>query len=169
MIRDWLVIGPFPVADSMQDFDKELIPGESALAPAEGDRVGEVAWKRLEIKRKPDYEYWGTPLFESADLVQAVGYKANQVAYAHTYLHCERAGTVAMVVDHAHGLKVWANGEVVYRNPDRGIGLGNYVGISRYKQTLTHGRSPKFQLTLKQGWNRLLVKISTDPEGAGKP
>ena len=165
MIRDWLAIGPFAVTDSMKDFDRELIPGEPALAPAEGDKVGEVAWKRLEIKRKPDYEHWGTPLFESADLAQAIGFKANQVAYTHTYLHCERAGTVAMVVDHAHGLKVWANGEVVYRKPEQGVGLGNYVGISRYKQNLTHGRSPKFQFTLRQGWNRLLVKISTDPRG----
>ena len=161
LIRDWLVIGPFPVADSVKDFAKEQIPGESALAPAEGDKVGGLAWTRLELEKKPDYEYWGTTKLDWLDFAEAVGYKPNQTAYAHTWLHCVRAGNVAMVVDHGHGFKAWANGEVAYSNPERGMGLGNYVGISRYKQHLTHGRAPKFQFPLKKGWNRLLVKMGS--------
>ncbi len=56
-----------------------------------------------------------------------------------------------MVVDHGHGLKVRLNGAVVYENADRGKGLGNYVGISRQKQELMHGKSPKFELALAAG------------------
>ena len=53
MIRDWLVIGPFEVSDPVADFAKEAIPGEANLAPAEGDKVGELAWKRVEPRRSP--------------------------------------------------------------------------------------------------------------------
>lgn len=56
MIRDWLVIGPLPVADNLADFDKEQIPGEKDLRPAEGDKVGDLTWKRQKLKIKPDME-----------------------------------------------------------------------------------------------------------------
>ena len=162
LVRDWLVIGPFPVSDSVKEFGAAQIAEESELAPAEGDKVGKLPWKRLELKKKPDYETWGDGKLDWIDLVGAVGYKPNQTAYAHTYLYCPRAGAAVMVVDHGHGLKAWLNGKEVYANPARACALGNYVGISRYKQNLTHGRSPKIQLALRKGWNRLLVKMGTD-------
>ena len=162
LVRDWLVIGPFPVRDSVKEFATAQIANESALAPAEGDKVGKLVWKRLELKKKPDYEVWGTTKLDWLDLAEAVGYKPNQTAYAHTYLYCRRAGTAVMVVDHGHGLKAWLNGQEVYANPVRACALGNYVGISRYKRSLTHGRSPKIRLALRKGWNRLLIKIGTD-------
>jgi hypothetical protein len=161
LLRDWLVIGPFSVADSAKDFAREQVPGEARLSPAEGDKVGDLAWQRLELKKKPDYEVWGATELDWVDLAQAVGYKPNEIAYAHTYLYCERAGGAVMVVDHGHGLKVWLNGDLVYENADRGMGLGNYVGISRYKQELRHGCSPKFPIALRKGRNRLLVKMSS--------
>jgi len=163
LIRDWLVIGLFPVTHSVKDFDQEQIAGEAALAPAEGEKVGELAWTRFELKKKPDYELWGTTELDWVDLAKAFPFKPDVVAYAHTYLYCERAGTVNLVVDHSHGLKVWVNGQVAYSNRERGMGLGNYVGLSRYKQGLSHGRSPKFPLALQQGWNRLLLKLSSGP------
>ena len=48
LIRQWLVIGPFPVTDSVNDFDQEQIAGEARLMPAEGDKVGQLAWQRLD-------------------------------------------------------------------------------------------------------------------------
>jgi len=163
LLRDWLIVGPFPMPDSVKAFAQEQIAGEAALAPAEGEKVGELAWKRLELPKKPDYEYWGTPHLEQLDLGKALGYKPSTAVYAHTYLHCERAGTVAMVVDHTYGLKAWVNGEAVYGNPTRAMALGNVVGISRYKQNLTHGRSPKFQFAVRKGWNRFLLKATGGP------
>lgn len=159
-IRDWLVIGPFPVADSVKDFDSEQIPGEAALAPAAGEKAGEAAWQRLHMPKKPDYERWGTTELDWVDLVEGDLYKPNQTAYAHTYLWCERPGKAVMVVDHGHGLKVWINGQVAYANCERDMGLGSYVGISRQKQALTDSHSPRFEMSLAKGWNRLLVKVS---------
>ena len=161
LVRDWLIAGPFPVADSVKDFEKEQIPSEASLAPAEGDKVGQLAWKRLEVEKKPDYERWGTTELDWIDLTQAIPYKPNQIAYAHAYLHCRRGGRVRVVVDHAHGMKAWLNGKAVYVNAQRGMGLGSYVGISRQKKGLVNSRSPKFEMPLKKGWNRLLVKLGS--------
>jgi hypothetical protein len=162
LIRDWLVLGPLPVKDSVKEFPDAQVPDEPKLAPAEGQKVGELTWTRQEIKKKLDYEAWGTTELEWLDLGKAVGFKPNQVAYAFTYLYCEHPGTAVMVVDHGHGFKAWINGQEAYSNPARDMALGNYVGISRYKQELRHGKSPSFKLTFAKGWNRLLVKVGTD-------
>ena len=161
LIRDWLVIGPFAVADSVKDFDKEQIPGEAELRPNFGDKVGDLAWRRLEIKKQPDYIYWGTALLERVEIDKEFGRKPNRIIYALTYLHCERPGKVWFVVDHHYGFKLWVNGEALYSHPKNAAGLGSYVGISRQKRALVHNRSPKVELTLEKGWNRLLVKAST--------
>jgi len=161
LIRDWLVVGPFAVADSVKDFDTPQIPNEAALSPAEGDKVGELAWQRCELTKKPDYERWGTTDLDWIDLAELLPYKPNQVAYAHTYLHCDRPGKVAVVVDHGHGLKAWVNGQPMYGNAQQNMGLGSYVGISRQKQALVHNRSARFEVALQKGWNRLLVKVGS--------
>jgi len=161
MIRDWLVIGPFEVRDPVADFTKEAIPGEANLAPAEGDKVGDLAWKRLEIKKKPNYQRWGQVDLEWVDLIEPLGYKPSSFAYAHTYLHATRPGKVTFVVDHYIGLKVWLNGEVVYASPKEASGYGSHYGISRQKLGLVHGHSPKFEMSLKEGWNRLLVRVGS--------
>jgi outer membrane protein assembly factor BamB len=159
--RDWLIVGPFGVADSVKEFEAAQVPGEADLAPAEGDKAGEAVWQRLELLKKPDYERWGTTELDWVDPGEVFGIRINQVAYAHTYLHCERPGRVLGVVDHGYGLKVWLNGEAVYSGPKRDGALGSYVGISHQKQALTNTPSPRFEMTFRKGWNRLLVKVST--------
>ncbi len=161
LVRDWLVIGPFPVEDSVEDFDVDQLASEPQVQPDDGDAVGGLTWKHLFVDKPPDYERWGTTELDWVDLAEVVGYKPNQVAYAHTYLHCQRPGKVELVVDHAHGMKAWVNGKQVYANPQRGMGLGSYVGISRQKRDLTCAHSPRFEIELGQGWNRLLIKLST--------
>ena len=136
LIRDWLVIGPFPVKDSVEEFDADQLAGEAEVQPDEGNAVGGLMWKRLIVEKPPDYERWGTTELDWIDVAEVVGYKPNQLAYSHTYLHCRRPGKVELVVDHAHGMKAWVNGKQVYANPQRGMGLGSYVGISRQKRDL---------------------------------
>jgi outer membrane protein assembly factor BamB len=163
LIRDWLVLGPFEVAGSAKGLAEEQVPGEAELAPHVGQQAGKLAWRRAEIHKKPNYELWGTPSLDWLDLGEILGFKPNQAAYAFTYLYAPRAGKAVMVLDHCCGLKVRLNGTVVYENAERATGLDNYVGISRQKQELTHYKSPKFELLLKRGWNRLLLKISSAP------
>ncbi len=161
LIRRWLVLGPFPVASSVDQFGEEQIPGEAELNPDGGEAAGNLTWKRLDVKKAPDYERWGTTELDWVDLTEVMEYRPNQIAYAHTYLHCKHPGTVAIVVEHAHGMKVLVNGREVYSSPDRNMALGSYVGISRQKRDLVHHPSAGFEIGLKEGWNRVLVKLSS--------
>jgi outer membrane protein assembly factor BamB len=58
-------------------------------------------------------------------------------------------------------MKVWANGEVVYSQPKEGSGYGLHYSVSRQKLALVNNHSPQFEIPLKEGWNHLLVKISS--------
>src|SRR5262249_22827204 len=66
------------------------------------------------------------------------------------------------VVEHGHGLKASLNGKVVYRSGQRGMALGNYVNISRHELNHLYAPSPRFDLKLEPGWNRLLLKVGSD-------
>jgi len=164
LIREWLVAGPFAVEDSVKEFDAEQLPGEAALSPGEGEPAGASAWTKLVLEKAPDYERWGTTELDWVDLGERLGQRPNRIAYTHVYLHCQRAGRVALIVDHGNGLKVWANGEVAYSSPQRAMGFGSYVGISRQKQDLVHQKSPRSAFALRAGWNPLLIKIASGNE-----
>src|SRR5262245_36222667 len=45
LVREWLVIGPFTVPDSINDFDTDALGGETTTEPAAGQRVGDLAWR----------------------------------------------------------------------------------------------------------------------------
>lgn len=65
-------------------------------------------------------------------------------------------------MDHTFGMKVWLNGKEVYNSPQRKVSLGSYYPLSRVEfGTDSVSSSPRFDLDLKPGWNRLLLKIST--------
>ncbi len=160
LLRDWLSIGPFPVADSVKDFDREVIPGEADSHPSPGDRVGEAAWKPLSMP-PPDRWAFGEAELDWIDLTKSFEFRENQVAYVHTYLRAARAGPVRAVVDHGFGLKAWLNGKAVYAGPRRDMGLGSYVALSRMETDLVRTRSPSFDLDLLEGWNRLALKVTS--------
>jgi outer membrane protein assembly factor BamB len=160
LLRDWLVLGPFAVQDSLRDFDQDSIKGEGTVEPSAGEKLAGLAWTRATVP-PDDIMVFGTAELPWLDLARVVGFKRNSVAYAHTYLFSPRGGPARIVVDHAHGLKAWLNGMQVYRAPERGVALGSYTAISRHELHHLHQPSPRFDLALKAGWNRLLLKLST--------
>jgi outer membrane protein assembly factor BamB len=162
LVRDWLVIGPFPVADSVRNFNESQLGDEATVQPLAGDKVGALVWKPLTAALDDRWTF-GSPLMPVADLAAAVGgFKINQVAYAHTNLFTAKGGRVRALVEHAHGMKVWLNGKEVYSSSERGSGMGNYYALSRTEfGEWPVSPSPRFDLELKPGWNRLLVKVST--------
>ncbi|MCY3020820.1 MAG: PQQ-binding-like beta-propeller repeat protein [Planctomycetota bacterium] len=159
LIVDWLVLGPLPVADAVKEFDKEHVPDEATLSPNTDDKVGELAWTRLEINRKITF---GPTELEWANLGGDTKLKKNRIAYAHSYLYCERAGKLAAVVDHVCGLKIRVNGAVVYNKPQTVSALGAYTRISNCKKELVNPHSGMFEFEVKQGWNRVLAKSNSD-------
>src|SRR6185437_12981694 len=160
LLREWLVVGPYAVADSMKDFDRDFLGSEAAVKPVEGDKVGGAAWKTATVP-PDDIMVFGTAEMPWLDLAKAIGFHRNQLAYAHTYLFSPRGGPVRFVADHGHGLKAWVNGKEVYRSPERKIALGFYTAISRHELQHLDQPSARFDAELKPGWNRLLLKLST--------
>jgi outer membrane protein assembly factor BamB len=162
VVREWLIIGPFPVKDSVTDLDKEQLADEPNIQPAENDKAGALVWKKLTAEIDDPFAF-GPATPPVTDIAAEVGgYKNNQVAYLHTYIYSPRPGTVRAVVEHAHGLKAWLNGTQIYRASERAGGMGNYYAFSRVEfGTSDLNPSPRFDLNLKRGWNRFLLKGST--------
>jgi hypothetical protein len=160
LLRHWLVLGPFPVADSVKDFDRDCLRGEADARPSAGARIGDRAWTPASVP-PDDIMVFGTAQMPWLDLARTMGFQPNRLAYAHTYVFSPRGGKARIVVDHAHGLKAWVNGKEVYRAPGRHVALGYYTNISRHELEHLDQPSPRFDFTLQKGWNRLLLKLST--------
>ncbi len=165
LIREWLVIGPFAVGDSEKNFDDDPLNGETSIEPSFGNKVAEQEWKPL-TSPADDPMQFGTAEVPWLDVGKAVGFKINQLAYAHTYLFSPRGGPARIVVDHGEGLKAWLNGREVYRQPKRAMGLGYYTNLSKIELHHQVAMSPRFEVELKPGWNQLLLKLSS-PRIAG--
>jgi outer membrane protein assembly factor BamB len=160
-LPDWLVLGPFAVKDSVRDFDEEALKDESAVEPTTGEKVGDRTWTAATVPAD-DIMVFGEAKLPWLDLAAVVGSRPNQLAYAHTYLYSPRGGRARMVADHGHGLKVRLNGKVVYRAPERAMVLGGYPGLSQVELHHLDHSSPRFDIELRAGWNRLLLKLGTD-------
>ena len=160
LIRDWLVLGPFAVEDSVKEFDRDLIGGETTVDPNVDGKAADRIWKWATVP-PDDIMVFGTAELPWLDLVKVIGFERNQIAYAHTFLFSPRGGPGRIVVEHAHGMKAWINGQEVYRSPERGGGLGFYTALSRHELQHLNQPSPRFDIELKPGWNRLLLKLST--------
>ncbi len=151
---EWLVIAPFSVGNANTDLEKEQIPDEANLRPNAGDKVGDLEWKLLKVGK-----FQGTEI-DFVDVLTKDG-KANQMAYAHTYLWAEKGGKAHVVVDHIHGMKLWVNGKSYYSHAGEAMGLGHVYGISRQRVALQNGVAPEFTIEIRKGWNSLLVKGTT--------
>ena len=164
-IKDWLVAGPFNIEDPVRDFDRDLLGGEAKVEPAKDAKAGTAVWKPLrvgiETQSRHDHNEgtcgqsyvdflftFGKISIEGVSTVKIEGDFSNKVAYAHTYLHSPTEARVQLQVpfDGAAG-RCWLNGQPTDLDPKR--------------------RGQAFEVTLAQGWNRLLVKIST-ADGLGK-
>jgi outer membrane protein assembly factor BamB len=161
-IKDWLVAGPFPAPDPVQDIEKDYLGGEAAVQPTEGGKGG-VAWKflRADVETQSRHDHnEGTCGQSYVDFVFAFGKLTegpkttvegdftNKVAYAHTYIFspAEAKLQLQMPFDGTAG-KFWLNGRPTVLDPKN--------------------RGKVHDISLAAGWNRLLVKISA-ANGMGK-
>jgi outer membrane protein assembly factor BamB len=160
IVRDWLVLGPVAVRDSVQEFRKPELADDASAQPSAGDSAGGRQWKKMTAQLDDRFAF-GPATAPVADVGAAVGgCMPNHIAYAHTYLYAPRGGTIVAVVDHMNGMQAWLNGKEVYTGFERRVALGSYYPFSRV-EFCTDGISvsPRFELKLQPGWNRLLLKI----------
>jgi outer membrane protein assembly factor BamB len=160
LIRDWLVLGPLSVKDSVRDFEQDLLGGEATLEPDTGQKTKEKEWQAATVP-PDDMTVFGNAEMPWLDLAKVFGFQNNQVAHAHAYLYSPRGGPVRVVMDHAFGMKAWVNGKVVYASPQRGMAMTNYPNLSRHELNHWDQPAPHFQAQLQPGWNRLLLKLTT--------
>ena len=154
--------------DAVRDFDHPQLTEEATAQPSANDRVGGLAWKAVTIPPDDPKTPLGDIDLHWLDFLPTIGpFKKNQIAYAHTYLYSPRGGPARAVVDHACGLKAWLNGKEIYRRPEFHVILGNYPSISRHELAQSIDASPHFDLDLRPGWNRLLLKVCSDPRTGG--
>jgi outer membrane protein assembly factor BamB len=162
IVRDWLVCGPFAVRDAVQEFKKPELADDAGVQPSAGDGLGERRWQKMTAQLDDRYAF-GPATAPVAEVGAAIGSALpNQIAYAHTYIHAPTGGTVLALVDHVWGMRAWLNGKEVYSASERRVALGSYYPYSRVEfGTEGIGVSPRFELKLQAGWNRLLLKIGT--------
>ena len=85
------------------------------------------------------------------DLLKAFGGE-QRVAYARTWVHCDQQQPVLLELGTDDGVKVWLNGTVVHA-------FNNLRGLTP--------DSDKVNVTLKAGWNPLLLKVTQLNQGWG--
>ena len=155
IVKDWLVLGPFPTDDPQAAIEKPFIANEASITPDENDKASGLTWKLLHATidtQSTHYTNEGTCQDYNIDFIYLYGQLKNQVAYAHTYIYSPTGGKTELSIHRAAlAAKIWLNGQPTLMSPN------DWDHIFRAS------------VVLQKGWNRLLVKLScaegTKPEG----
>ena len=135
-ITAWQVAGPY-----RQEGKDYAALFDIAFPPENGATTG-ADWRELLPGADPKRPW-------VMDLLKALGGE-QCVAYARTSVHSEREERARLELGSDDGVKTWLNDKLVLRNNTaRGIQPG----------------SDKAEVTLKQGWNLLLLKITQNNQG----
>ena len=154
-IKEWLVAGPFAVDDPVKGIDHDFLGGESRVEPATGAPAGSFTWQPLRAgvdTQSAHYHNEGTCGDLNVDFLYVFGRLPQRgipkqldvpldrkVAYGHTYIYAPASGELLLRVNYVGAAaRVFWNGRPV---------------AARSGEPL--------KVSLNQGWNRLLVKVSS--------
>ncbi|MFC1582753.1 PQQ-binding-like beta-propeller repeat protein [Planctomycetota bacterium] len=140
VIREWLVLGPLPMAPDKGTADPLGLGAQIELQPGKGTKTGDRTWA---LYKAPD----STVDFRKA-FPQTPDH--SQAAYAHVYVYSATGGKFIGNINHMGGAHVWLNGKMDHKPDDKEL---NY--------------QPR-QWTLVKGWNRILIRLQAVPKG-GNP
>jgi hypothetical protein len=131
VIRQWLVLGPLPVTNETKA--EEIAPNAENLSPDENEKLGDKAWQSVTLE---------TSCLDLCATLKVPPEKKGMAAFAHTYIYSPSDRTVAYTFqEQGQGIqRVWLNGTVIYSPAKGDVAPGARIGLS-----------------LKKGWNRLLV------------
>lgn len=141
VVKDWFFIGPFRDADIMSPAEYGIISRTDPVASyEEGGRI--LKWLR-------PYGYDDRGYVNLSNIFMPQSFAR---AYALTYIYSPDEQSVQFRLGSDDGIAVWLNNEKVWDNPaKRPASVDNDV----------------VDVTLKEGWNTLLVKVSQDWGGWG--
>lgn len=131
VVREWLVLGPVPFKGT--NAEAEALPDEAGLDPADGDKAGPAAWKKVDAETaylnfaaafgKPDKAVDG-----------AAGIGGGVAALACTRVYADAAGTFRLNLTSPGNARVYVNGKPA-------------------------GAAGRVKVALAKGWNRILLKV----------
>jgi outer membrane protein assembly factor BamB len=164
-IPEWLVLGPVPAEPAARP------PADTA---DEGEKHDGLAWKLHhqetieEITRKDRWSPWnpGNDV-DFINLGKILGVGENQAAWALTRVFADRGGAVSILVNHSGSLTAWVNGRQTYAASAGFINLSFFSGENR-PMNCEFGYptpSPRFDVSLRQGWNSILFKATSGKQG----
>ena len=177
-IVHWMLLGPFAPKNPSLALDEETIPNETASSPDDETKAAvkdpALAWKVFEQKSieelfaddKPTDDASESVEFETAFSKEALASlpPGQGVAYAHTYLYSPRAGTVALLLNHANGLQIWVNGKIAYSQNHAVVsGCVDHYAFAKFEWHW--GETQTVDLKLEKGWNRVLFKSVRGDKG----
>jgi len=136
-IKEWLVLGPFFPYDLDKDFLADA-GGEANSIPKEGDSFfstngDSLHWKRYQSNKS------------IIELFDVLGNYQNATVYVFCNLKSNVVGKHKILLGSEDGIAVWINGKRVHYNPDTRYLFLDY---------------DNFEVDLKKGINRCLIKIS---------
>lgn len=140
--REWLVLGPVPLADAAA-FDKPTLPEEAQLAPREGDRApgagdgpAGLAWRKVTLDNAHlDFAaLFGLPPVAGPDGAEGKGPREKAVAYVATNVYSDTGGAFRLNLTCVGKVRLWLNG------------------------TPSQDFAARLRLRLAKGWNRLVIK-----------
>lgn len=134
----WLVLGPFPDPDYTALEKDQVDP--VTVRPAHGQAVEPYSW--ISLFSDNDFVNLGARLTPHE----------NVAAYAHVYIQSPAEIPCALVFGSDDGIRIWLNSELKYA-------LRARRGADPNQSTLP--------ITLKAGWNRLLIKVDQGTGGWG--
>ena len=146
-INTWLVAGTFDNDAKNTGYDRDWI-GEADAAPKDGAISAGRTWRyfddRLFSRNYDDYQ----DLFSYFKVKRGESVAA-KVAYAHVYVHSPRpqAGQLRLGADNE--FKAWVNG----------------VQAAASTKGHPHRDAVKADVSLRAGWNRILLKIANQQDG----
>jgi len=135
-VTNWQVAGPY--TQSGKDYAALF---DIAFPPEEGTDQS-IKWQALPAGTDPAQPW-------KMDLLKALGGE-QRVAYARTWIYSAEERKARLELGSDDGAKVWFNGQLIHEN--------------NASRALEPG-SDKVNVTLRQGWNPLLLKITQNTAG----
>ncbi|MDD4644931.1 MAG: glycoside hydrolase family 38 C-terminal domain-containing protein, partial [Bacteroidales bacterium] len=129
-IDQWLVAGAFTSGQTKDLLGTPFID-EAAAAPADGEKAGEVSWKKL-----------STPFIDFTK--QGYSTTSKCAGYAFTYIHSESDRLAVLMFGSDDGAMIWLNGARVLEQLVKRSFVENQDMVP---------------IQLAKGWNRLLIKV----------
>ncbi len=132
-LDQWLICGPFYSDRGWATLDEDYLYGESTVRPREGVRSFGKAWRPWDTED-------GFLQFLNAPFAHTLFV----TGYAHSYVHVPETVNAQILCGSDDGIKVWLNGNVVWRKD------ANRAAVAG---------EDRASIILQAGWNSLLVKV----------